>query len=471
MTVRSVEDQVAALLARDLVERRSGGVPTSGLEASAVFDSIALNLLLKPRTALYFEFMARNGLTAAVRAELASLAMLRQDIVDCGNPYYKIDQTASLVRARSALLQLEGLPRIDSSQAALQAFDRSIQEFLEKGLAKNIRRVGASDMMRPAAEALQDLPSTMGILKAQHEETLSRLYALAVGMENFSTAPFAALLGTSIVSRARADLEGILGTVEADGDPSAARDYAVRLLASRAAIQTIASPPALLASLFNSSGTASGSALTLSENVDLRDLMQVGDLVRLAANTRRVVEVEAGTALLDSAVSYSGQVIGESALVVSHQAFHPELKAFLSLWGSTKFPRDLISLDVAVAPLLASQSPAQRVEALAVVDDLETALTMLLNLLMDPSTMLPTGAAAEERQVVEGILATLTERHYDRAVDLLLRGDLQSLLEMDQDSASYAGSFLKASSVYAQAGGVASQVDEEAPTAISSRGR
>jgi hypothetical protein len=466
MSARSVEDQVSALLARAMVERRSAGVQSSGLEASAVFDSIALNLLLKPRAAFYFEALARNGLAAAVREELALLARLRQDISDCGNPSYKIEQTAALNRARGALLQLEGLPRVGANSSAMVVFDRAIQEFLDKGLAKNVRRKGASDLARPSSEALQDLPNSVQALKTQHDAMLERLHALVVGIENFITTPFAALLGTSIVSRARRDLELVLEDVAASGDPALSRDYAVRLMASRAAIKTISSPPDLFENLFSAQGAVSGTTMTLSLTEDLRDVVQVGDVVYVDAE-RRVVDVLSDSVELDTASTFSGQVVGQSSLVVSHQLLDIALRQFMVAWGSTKFTKNLVSLDQVTARLLASQSPAQQAEAQAVAVELETTLSTLLNLLVDPSTMLPPGAAAEERRVVEGILATLTERHYDRAVDLLLKSDLQSLLELDQDSASYAGNFLRNSSEYARSGVVDPTVDEEADSSIS----
>jgi hypothetical protein len=446
-----------------MVERRSAGVQYSGLEASAVFDSVALNLLLKPRTALYFEHLARNGLAVAVREERTLLTSLKQGITDCGNPSYKIEHVAALNRARNALLQLEGLPRVDSSPASLAVFEKSVHEFLTEGLAKNVRRKGAQDLTRPASEALLDLPVIVQALRTQHDVMLGRLYSLAVGVENFVAAPFAAMLGTSIVSRARHDLEEML---EAVVDPAVSRDYVVRLMASKAAIKTVASPPNPFSNLFVAQGLASGTVLALLLAEDLRDMVQIGDLVHLEGE-RRVVDVQQTSLELDAASTFSGQVIGESALVVSHQRLTQALNRFLTSWSSSKFTKDLVRIDQVVARLLASQSPAQQVEAGAVVVELEDALTSLLNLLVDPSTMLPTGAALEERLVVEGILTTLTERHYDRAVDLLLKSDLQSLLEMDQDSASYAGNFMRSSSEYARSGALTLAVDEEADSSIS----
>lgn len=664
----TLEERVQGLLSRDLALPKSAGVQSSGLEASAVFESVAMSLMLKPRAAFYFEHLARNGLVKAARAEIELLDELRAAVQDLGNISHQVDGAPLLRRARTALLQLEDLPRLSSGQAALTLFENSVQEFLSKHLGKNVRRRGAPGLVRPAAEALAALPKVVAELQAAHADLLDRLYTLSTGVENFLNAPFSALLGTSTVARARRDLEEVLQVVESGGGAAAARELAERLIAGRAAIKTMAAPPDPLAPLFDdivttesgaaearsvpgpfliddtpfsvtvngvtrsfflfatdgaglvskpitfpvvlpagsglslmvdgaprrvpltgpisdaaalaaqvqaggaglvatnfpgdptrayfyhpgaevlevtgtlvteAGGTAGSYAVTtksahaelglelgqrgtraaraadardaiaalfpelaatvnddgsltlatietspgvvltlqgppsfgldgtyraeareLSASVeDHRGLLQVGDILTLYAGgapaQRRAAAVRADAAELDSpAPSFRGRARAVSALVGAHDALGARLRVFLKTWSAGAFASDLTTLDRVLASLLSSQSPAHRNAARGVIDSLSSQLTTLLNLLLDPSTMLPTGAAAEERSVVEGILTTLTERNYDRAADLLLRGNLQSLLEMDQDQASYAGNFLRASSEFARAGNV-----------------
>jgi hypothetical protein len=470
MAARTVQDQVSALLSRSVVEQRQPGSEVAGLEASAVFESVALSLLLTPRLALYFEHLARNGLCQVVTAELNLLTTLAQDIKDLANLSYKIEGEESLIRARTALLQLEGLPRIDANQTALSLFEKSVEEFLQGSLSKNVRRRGASDFVRPASEALQDLPGTATALKAKHDELLGRLYALAVGVDNFLSAPFTALLGTAAVSRARADLEAILAEVQAGGDPANARDYATRLIASRAAIRSVASPPDLAAPVYDGQASTPGGLGISAAVADQRTVCQVGDQVQVfsaPAATCRAVAVSKDVILLDNPLPvFSGRIMVTSSLVLMHEALAPGLKTFLQSWNSSLFFENLDRLDRALAPLLASQSPATRGDANDMVQLLTGQLTTLLNTITDPTTMLPAGAAAQERLSVEGILNTLEERRYDRAADLVLRCDLASLLEMNADQASYAGNFLRASSVFAQAGAAPAALDTDAPGAI-----
>ena len=666
MAAITVEDHVDSLLTQQVAEAKTGGVPNAAVEANAVFNSIALNLILKPRAALYFSVLARNGLQKAVQDEINALSTIKRDVQDLGNVSFRIQGSATLRRARSALLALEKLPRVSATNPTLQLFQSSVNEFLNSQLSKNVRRAGSSDLIRPSNEAKLDLVNDVQALKDLHMVLLRKLYSLAVGIENFVSAPFAALIGTSTVSRARSDLEDILAQVEASGDPSPARDYAIRLLSNQAAISTIATPPSpfdpLLAanatgksgpasatslsavgpfslgtspvfavtvngksesfnffsgagavllsapivfpitipagyglffsvdgtahrvavagtfanaaalaaalggqswvsayqfandstrlllvfpgansatvqpiytyptpdpqtttgvlsttalsahaycglgvgqvasrsvtsqmaadavnSLFTlvsaqvtadgrvqlfTSATAPGTSLAVSAPssfafagaaalsdqlvldgvVDHRVVVQVGDQIRLGNQLYLVDSVVEEAISFSSPVStYVGPVSATSSLVVAYQTFIAKLKVFLRRWNSLPYVSNINTLDRVFAPLGASPTPGQRNMAVSEVQRLSDELSSLLNLLTDQSTMLPDGAAQEERDIVEGILTTLQERHYDRAADLLLECNIQALMEMDADQASYGGNFMKAASTFAQA--------------------
>jgi hypothetical protein len=683
MATRTLEDQVSALLTRTVAETKQLGVQRPELEASAVFDSIALNLLFKPRGSLYFAFLARNALTSAVRNELTLVDALTKDIDDLGNQAFRISGAPMLRRAQVALMNMEGLPRVSSTSAVLDLYNKTVSEFLEKHLSKNVRRVGQPGMIRPSAEAEQDLPDTLALLKDAHGDVLDRLYALATGIENFDAAPFSAVIGTSTVVRARADLDAIVALVEGGGDPENSRDIVIRLLASRAAINTVATPPkwtdlllptgarastpqaaavqvgsvshpftmpsnsvlaisdgtatssfgflpggaailvgtqasypitiptgfdlflsyvvggvttalrvpmagtysnvagvaahimagagssgvqaaqfgndttrlmlyksgadsiavnpvyvmsvaesqaagvttggrvtysdsaatyiglkdtdvggtvvfadvvadaitsifgSIVSATFTADGRISITTLSSAHGVSLRvfgsagqvlgfddavhpataitcvvagvpdhsALVQDADLLVLPDKTEVPLSEVLATGLGFSTPvpTFSGPVTAKSILATSYSLFISALKTFLASWSSTPYVSDLTVIDRAVAPLVAAQSPAQRKEALDAVASLKTALTSLLNVLSDASTMLPDRAALAEKKMVEGILNTLEERHYSRAIDLLLRCDLQALLEMDDSSASYGGNFMKASTALARA--------------------
>ena len=684
MAARTLEDQVSALLTRTVAETKQLGVQRPELEASAVFDSITLNLLFKPQGQSLLRFLGqKRAQRSACENELALVDTIIKDINDLGNQAYRITGAPMLRRAQVALMNMENLPRVSATSAVLDLYNKTVSEFLEKHLSKNVRRVGQAEMVRPAAEAELDLPGTLALLKDSHSDVLTRLYTLATGIENFELAPFSAIIGTSTVVRARADLDEIVNLVEGGGDPEYSRDIVIRLLASRAAINTVATPPKWSDPLLSAGATAStpqaaatqigstshpftmptssvlaisdgvttssfgflpggaailvgtpaaypitipagfdlflsyavggvttalripmagtysnvagvaahimagvgssgiqaaqfgndttrlmlyrpgadsiavnsvyvmsvaesqaagvttGGMVTYSDsaaqyiglkNTDVGGTVVFADVVADAitsmfgsivsatftadgrisittlssaygvslrvfgsagpvlgfdgavhpatASTCAVVGVPDHTTLVQDAdllvlpdkteaplsevlatglefstpvPTFSGPVAAKSILATSYSLFISALKTFLASWSSTPYVSDLVIIDRAIAPLVSAQSPAQRKEALDAVASLKTALTSLLNVLSDAATMLPDRAALAEKKMVEGILSTLEERHYSRAIDLLLRCDLQSLLEMDDSTASYGGNFMKASTALARA--------------------
>lgn len=688
MPARTVEAHIESLLVRSVAEGKIAGAPRPDLEAAAIFDSIALNLMLKPRAALYFALLARNGLLAAIQEELDIIDSLNGIVQDIGNASFKIEGGHVLRRAYSALINLETLPNLDAktrtTSISVSLYGKAVTEFLNTYLSRNVRQRGSKELLRPGQEASQDMPGVVQELRTAHEDLLERMYLLSSGIMNFDAAPFGALLGSATVSRAKADLEEIMAHVDTSGSPEVSRDFATRLLGSRAAISTISQPPrwddtllpvgtigtsapaaatattspgpfvietsgatvlalevcgtsgsfyffpggssilvgedivfpltipvggalflttkkgaevteswridltgtyANLASLVSAlNGKVSGivatpfagstsrlmlysathyeivveslymwpegavdgitapvtatsinsaheglgfsagqrgtdqiapryvaeaisslfpsvstevasdssvvlttvstrpgayikvlsapavlgleelyramsPVLSLGPNVaDQRSLVQVGDHLRIGDSfnpgrflTMQVSDVFETEVVVEEAVpTFSTSITGTSAVVATYSAMEAVLGKFLAGWAETPFAGGMESIDKALAPLVTSQSPAQRNMALSEIEPLRLKLTELLNLLGDDSTMLPAGAGQEERQIVEGILTTLAERHFLRAADMLLKCDLQSILEMDSDQASYGGAFLQASSTFAR---------------------
>jgi hypothetical protein len=255
MASRSLEDHISSLLSRRVAEEKAYGTPNQNLESIAVFESIALNFILRPRTVYYFTLLAKNGLLKTVNEELSTLGDLEAAIDDLANPSYKIEGETPLVRARTALLQLERLPKFgaDPSSGAvppsLSLYLKASAEFLNKSLAKNVRTVGAEELARPSGEAAIDLLSTFSSLKVLHKEFLDRLNKLDTGVENFLKAQFSTLVGQSTVSRVRRDLDGIISIVRDGGDPATARDLTNRMLGSRSVLKKLSAIPDINAPL------------------------------------------------------------------------------------------------------------------------------------------------------------------------------------------------------------------------------
>ncbi len=243
MTVRSTTDQAQALLGRRVAEARVRGSLSPDIEAAAIFESIALNLLFKPRAALWFALLARNGLRQAVQSELDAITALRASIADLSNPALVVRDTRYLNDAKNALTQLEQMDHVSTSSIQFAKFDSSVSNFLNKTISKGVRRIGATALTRPGSEAAQDLLTDFTNLSALHTDVLDRFYSLMVGVNNFMSSPLATIIGLTTISRAKSDFESLIETIEETGSVPADRDMAIRVLTSRAAVKTTGELP------------------------------------------------------------------------------------------------------------------------------------------------------------------------------------------------------------------------------------
>ncbi|TXH11751.1 MAG: hypothetical protein E6R04_00525 [Spirochaetes bacterium] len=245
MTMKSTTEQATSLLSRRVAEARRQGALSPEEEAIALFESIALNLMLQPRAVLLFALLAKNGLRQSVQTELSNISELRTAIRDLSNVVFSVKDTTSLSQARQALLQIEQLSKVSVSSNQFKKFDSSISEFLSKSLGKSLRRPRATELTRPGTEAASDIVTSFASLKEIHTELINRLYALAVGVENFLESPLSTIIGLTTAARARADIESLISDIEAAGSLPASRDMAVRLITNRSALKVIGDLPSL----------------------------------------------------------------------------------------------------------------------------------------------------------------------------------------------------------------------------------
>jgi len=237
MSVTSLQDQVASFLNKRVVAPKVGGAPSPDLETASVLESLALAFMLQPKAALYSHYLAKNGLVVSIDKEVSAIESLKLTIQDLGNVTYAIKDTKNLARAQAAALQLSLQGQLSSDSNAFERYSVAIDDFLEKQLGKNVKRPGATVMVRPGDEAKESLPSDLSTTEDAHADFLARLYALAVGIPNFLTTPFSALVGENAVYRVKKDLDEITVTLGEDDSGSQSRDVANRLIAGRATIR------------------------------------------------------------------------------------------------------------------------------------------------------------------------------------------------------------------------------------------
>lgn len=247
----SIQDQVSTLLTSEVAESKVAGNPVPDVEAASVLENLAVSLSVRPKAVIYIAHLARNALVRAAKDEIAEIDSLTAIVRDLGNVSYAVSNTASLESAKASLLQMGSQARVDSSSVAFKKFDKSVSEFLNKQLKKNVARSGSTDLVRPSDEAVGALPGAMAALVSLHEDTLSRLYSLAVGVDNFLSVPLGGIFGTAASARVYRDIQNIIDSLEEDTSAASSRDVAVRLIAARASLKVLGSSPNLYAPILD----------------------------------------------------------------------------------------------------------------------------------------------------------------------------------------------------------------------------
>lgn len=239
-TIQDIEDHVRGRTGVPVVAQDAGDIPAPDVEAVAIYNSIALNLLLRPKAILYLALLARNALVNTGTDELAAIDTLTQTLLDLGNITLDIVEVQDLIEARNSLVELQNLDKIDPTTPAYNKYINSVNDFLTRQLAKNVKTPGKTDLKRPSAEAAKALIPDFTSVTSSHDDLINRLNAVAVGVDNFKTSTLQTVLGQIAVSRAKIDIDDVIKTVQADPSGSQSKEIAIRLLASKAAVRASA---------------------------------------------------------------------------------------------------------------------------------------------------------------------------------------------------------------------------------------
>ena len=253
MAYRTTADQASNLMSRTYAQSRVSGQLSTEYESLAIFESIAFAMLLNPRVVLFDALAARDRLSSVCAEELALIDALTSAVNDLENPSYIVSDLSELENARTALLQIENLERVDASGVQFSRYNGAVNRFLESSLSKMVRVPGSLSMRRPAAEAQTDMGVHYTDLVSKHAELLDRLYSLAVGVSNFQATPLTTLLGTTTAARARNDIEQLISSFASSPTADLARDAVTRLITGRSALRVTGTPPGLFDPLIDTS--------------------------------------------------------------------------------------------------------------------------------------------------------------------------------------------------------------------------
>ena len=167
--------------------------------------------------------------------------------------------------------------------------------------------------------------------------------------------------------------------------------------------------------------------------------------------------------------TFSGSIIVTSRLVSAQMALDQKLSDYIDVWLSSGFEKDLAKVDYSMASAMSTRSSSSIGDASSVLEKLSSSLSSLVEILTDPSTVLPPTYYSKDINTATAILDALSERKMDSVEDMLLEGRVQEALLLLPDELSHGKALSKAVSEIAKNDIVyinTAKSDGQAPKAI-----
>jgi hypothetical protein len=206
-------------------------------EIQTVLESVALSFLLYPQAALSFVLRAKNVLQQVVNTDLEILEYILSAIDDLDNPDEPITDTSDLIEAQTALVEIDRLGRVASDVRAYDRYTQAIDRFLDKKLAKSLKRRRRGELERTGFEAKQDLFRVLSVFAPTHGLMISRLGILLDAISDFESVPLTRIVSTKTLTRVRSSLNKVIQSINKDQLSKTAA--AIELLAGAAALSSI----------------------------------------------------------------------------------------------------------------------------------------------------------------------------------------------------------------------------------------
>lgn len=238
-TVNDIDTKSAVrkfLERRSVVDRENQTSDTSD-ETTAVLEAVALSFLLYPQAALSFVLKAKNVLQQVTSSDRDILDYLLKAVDDVDNPDDPITDTGELVEAQSALVEVDRIGRVSSDVQAYDRYTKSINKFLDRRLAKSLKRRHRSEFERTGTEAKQDLFRVLSAFSPIHSQLSQRLTQLLAGVDDFRSVSLTRIVSTRAVTRVRSSLNQVIRGVQKQQLSKTA--VAIELLSGAAALSSI----------------------------------------------------------------------------------------------------------------------------------------------------------------------------------------------------------------------------------------
>lgn len=206
-------------------------------EVQAVLESVALSFLLYPQAALSFILRAKNILQQVVTTDLGIIDYLLKAVKDIENPDEPIVDTSDLIEAQTALVEVDRLGRVDSDVRAYSRYTQAINRFLDRKLAKSLKRHRRGEFERTGTEAKQDLFRILSAFGTAHVFMVERMALLLDGVSDFQGVSLTKVVSTRTLTRVRSSLRKVIQGVQKR--QLSKTSTAVELLSGAAALSSI----------------------------------------------------------------------------------------------------------------------------------------------------------------------------------------------------------------------------------------
>jgi hypothetical protein len=238
-TTNDIDTQSAVqkFLGNQTVSNREDPTADSSDEVQAVLESVALSFLLYPQAALSFVLRAKNVLQQIVSTDLDIVSYLLETLADLNNPDEPITDTTDLINAQTALVEIDRIGRVGTDVPAYQRYGDAVNGFLDKRLAKSLKRNRTGGFERTGLEAKQDLFNVLSLFTPAHQLMISRIGQLLNGVNDFNSVDLTRVVSTSTLSKVRSSLAKVINGVQAQALSKTA--IAIELLAGAASLSSI----------------------------------------------------------------------------------------------------------------------------------------------------------------------------------------------------------------------------------------
>lgn len=201
---------VSKYLSRTVVTSKEDDSADTSEEITALLEAVAVAFLLEPQMALAFILMAKNNLQQIVSADNDVLTYILGALDEIQNPDTPVEDTGSLVAAKTALIEVDRSGKVDTSLPAYNRYQTEVNNFLDNQLATSLKRRRTGELERSGSEAKQDLFSSLYDFLGLHPVMISQFNLLLSSVASFQSVDLTQIVASKTIALVRSSLDKII---------------------------------------------------------------------------------------------------------------------------------------------------------------------------------------------------------------------------------------------------------------------